>query len=236
MHLETIIKIIEGTVFEFLSWVFYIPYTAIRVLKPGWAQRHSINEYSDPEKENRFEGDMSPILYFLAVLIASLILASPDFSLSSSLLENFTQNTILTATLSAFSVPFLYALGVWLAKSIVQKEIAPKTELRRLFDIQSFLWGTFLLVFVASARMLYQFTRTSATDPFFPQSNPIITWIVIIYFLYLQIVALQLEFPQQKFRSSLVLVLLGILWYALIFMYMVAFPVLQPLQFLLGIG
>jgi hypothetical protein len=234
--IESLVRIIEDTVFEILSLIFYIPFTAIRVLKPGWVHRYSVRAYEKPEEEKPYKGDISPILFYFASLVAALVLATVDFSFSSDIVRNITEANLILAALSAFSVPFLYALVIWLAKSLGLKKLAEKDELRRLFDVQSLLWGDFLLLFIAIGRLIFNFTRSSVNEPFFPQFNNIHTWVLVIYFLYLQIAALLPEMPQLKRQGVVILISFSVLWYALFLYGLPRIPIWQPMQFLMGIG
>lgn len=149
MRIGTLTSLFEDLLFDLLAWVIFIPKTILVAIVPGRSQAY-VNEQSELPQEKRYDATVSPIIFFVAMVlfgIFALILRvgeSPSAYLQELLsLSDF---GLVTMFASAFLRPLTFGTLLQLGRSFRKNETFGRESFRKLFDVQCLIWGVFVTI------------------------------------------------------------------------------------------
>ena len=190
MDFVSILHVLEDSLYEVVMWVVLLPKTLVRVLlRPGWIQPYVSAEW-EKKAEKRFQGYLSPMLFWLLLGILPYAIWDPNFSAHSGAAPTPVlpvESTFLWNALILILFPTYYAVVL----QLLRREPVEKEAVRRLFYIECYVHAPIALLGVPLVVLFLDWAvqQTSTLAPGLARVDPALLlgyaglmglWIVLV--------------------------------------------------------
>ncbi len=171
MDFVNILHSFEDALYEVVMWVILLPKTLVRVLaRPGWIQPYVSAEW-EKKPEKRFQGYLSPMLFWFLLGILPYAIWNPNFSAYSGASPTYAgpvEGTFLLNTLGLIIFPTYYAIVL----QRLRHEPIEKDAVKRLFYIECYVHAPIALLGVPLAFLFLNWaSKFSSNTSMAPAGN-----------------------------------------------------------------
>lgn len=207
MGIGSLLQIFEDLIFDLLSWVIFIPKTFILALVPGKGHTY-VQEQWKLSQEERYDATISPILFYVAMILFGVLTVIWDRGIPSSeyflQLLNLSEFGLFSVFIGAFMRPLIFTIILQFSQSMRSRESFGRLSFRQKFDVQCLLWG----VFVTIPAILWFFPKVPM-DRLYNAVPFLFVLLPMLYLGWLETKTLEEEFKISKLSAFLIAAVLA---------------------------